>query len=459
MAKVSKSILKKIQNDAARRLPNSRRISTNLYIQDEVIKRRTTIKAHRQKISVPKNSVMVFADDEPEYNWAHDCRYLLYGVANGDYYNEVASRFPPYLAKPPDTFNAFHQPVVVTPIEKKIWPLRPPFRLPFIRRRGRRYAVLFSGASNNRHVNDLEFLYRTLVDIYYFAEDDVYVLNFDGSVNYNAPPQPVETWPGNDTAYRMNVRGNGTKSDLDDVLDELKGKIKKEDLLLIHTNNHGGHDGSSSYLCTYSDEDYPAPDFAEKLAEFPKFKDLIVMMEQCHSGGFNKYIAEKSTADRTSVASACLEHRSSIGGPDFDPFARDWIAAITCCDPYGVELSSSPDTSGDNKVSAIEAFNYADSIHHSYDTPLFTEASEEDGKHYLNQRYRVIGLYKEQIIKKLKPIWERMPEDEYTNFVKDKLITDLLKIETDYKEERDLSRIDLSGLANRIDEVIQRAID
>jgi hypothetical protein len=77
--------------------------------------------------------------------------------------------------------------------------------------------------------------------------------------------------------------------------------LKADDLLLIHTNNHGGHNGTESYLCTYSGPDYLASDFAAKLGKLPKFNCLMVMMEQCHSGGFNAPILANSTATLTSV--------------------------------------------------------------------------------------------------------------------------------------------------------------
>jgi len=41
----------------------------------------------------------------------------------------------------------------------------------------------------------------------------------------------------------MPVKDKGTKADLDAAIDDVKMKLKKDDLLLIHTNNHGGYDG------------------------------------------------------------------------------------------------------------------------------------------------------------------------------------------------------------------------
>ncbi|MBS0423729.1 MAG: hypothetical protein JSR71_04715 [Proteobacteria bacterium] len=87
-----------------------------------------------------------------------------------------------------------------------------------------------------------------------------------------------------------------------------------------------------------------ASDFANTLATLPKHYCMMVMMEQCHAGGFNAPILAKSPATNTSVSSACLELNNSIGGAQFDPFARDWIAAIAGHTLYGGALACNPDT-------------------------------------------------------------------------------------------------------------------
>ena len=68
---------------------------------------------------------------------------------------------------------------------------------------------------------------------------------------------------------------------------------------------------------TYSGPYYYAADFATKVATLPKYDTLMVMMEQCHSGGFNSPVFANSTAALTTVASACVEPNNSIGGAGF----------------------------------------------------------------------------------------------------------------------------------------------
>jgi hypothetical protein len=376
----------RVRDDAVRRLSWTNARKSNLYIQREVLKRGTDLRAYQQRIPVRQNTVMVFADDAPLLNWGHACRYILYDAETAQPYDEVQAQFPPYLTNVPESFQLFHEPV--PRLAERLWYIRPWLRCPIRVPRGQRYAVLFSGSSNNRHTNDLEFLYRTLRDIYGFADDHIYCLNYDGTINYSGSPQPVANWPGDNTPYRMPVQGSGTKADLDTALDDLKTRLKADDLLLIHTNNHGGWDGwGKSYLVTYSGPAYYANDFANKLATLPKFRHLMVMMEQCHAGGFNAPILAKSTATYTSVSSACIESKNSIGGPQYDPFARDWIAAMTGHTPNGGALASNPDTDFNGKVEAKEAHDYADSVHDPYDSPFYSESNPAAGQADLGQHY------------------------------------------------------------------------
>lgn len=380
------SVLEKIQLDAFQRMSWVNSKSTNLYINENPLKAGESIKAYEQEIPLNRKTTMVFADEAPMYNWAHPCRFLLYDAEDGDLYDEINARFPPYLIKQPDTYRVFHEPIkpIVGVLERGRyldWTRKFGDLLKRYDERGKRYAVLFSGASNNRHVNDLEFLYRTLIDVYDFHPNNIHVLNYDGTVNYSGYPQPVVSWPGDNTPYRMPVHGQGTKSEFEAVFNNLINVLKSRDLLFIHTNNHGGHNGTESYLCTFSAPSYTASDFATKLSELPNYKMLIVMMEQCHSGGFNNPIISNSTADETSVASACGEFASSIGGPDFDPFARDWISAMNGTDPYGSALAFDPNIIGDGVISASEAYNYADTVKDPYDTPVYNDSPIGCGDH------------------------------------------------------------------------------
>jgi hypothetical protein len=231
-------------------------------------------------------------------------------------------------------------------------------------------------------------------------------------------------WPGDGTNYRIHLTGAGTRAAFESAIDDLKTKIKADDLLLIHTNNHGGYDGTpgTANLCTYPSWDgYYATDFANKVGELPHFNKLIVMMEQCHAGGFNSPIIAHSPAHATSVASAATEPNNSYVTADgnWDPFARDWIAAQAGHNAFGAALAFNPDADGNGKVEAEEAYAYADAVKDPRDTPNFSESSEEGGDVTLRQEYTIWWWWWwcEIIHRIFYPIYLKLPPEEYERFL------------------------------------------
>lgn len=369
-----KSLLKEnvsslIQNSTSDNAANS----INLHLFDQIIDAGTKLIVGQEQHVVNRKSALIFADHAPLLNWGHDCEYLLFDTENGRLLEKVPSQFPPLDFE----FNRYLFEDIFTPVRFEpsqtitdviAGALKGTF-LPFIQ--GERYAILFSGMSNNRHVNDMEFLYRTLIDTYGFKAANIFVLNHDGTLNYNGGPTPIVAWPGDGTAYRMKVDGKGIQADFEKILEKVGKKLSEKDFLLIHTNNHGGHDGTQSNLCTYpSWAAYTASDFAAKIKKLPKFDTLMVMMEQCHSGGFINPILTNSPAKSTHVAAACVELNNSAGGADFDPYALDWIAGVTGHYGDNSNLKQNIDTTADGRISASEAHNYAKAVKVAFDTPV-----------------------------------------------------------------------------------------
>jgi hypothetical protein len=184
----------------------------------------------------------------------------------------------------------------------------------------------------------------------------------------------------------------------------------------------------------------------------------MVMMEQCHAGGFNAAIVAHSTATLTSVSSACEELKSSIGGTYFDPFARDWIAAMTGNTPYGGALASNPDTDGSGKVSAREAHDYADAVKDAYDTPVYSESSAAAGNYYLGQRYWYIWpVYCRLLVKILRPYYLRRTIPEFYEIVHTKLLPQLKGVEAKLASVSAMQELELSEvLANIVKKTMGR---
>jgi hypothetical protein len=380
-------IFDRVRDRAYRSLTADQRYTTNLHLDHRIYEKGEQLGPEFQNIKVDRASILVFADDAPLANFAHPCRYLLHDPANGALHTEIPARFPPYLTKPPETLTVFHEPVRLQPNPDifRVWPI---LRCPIPIRDGNRYAILYSGMSNMRHLNDLEFCYRMLVDRYGFDTNNIYTLNYDGTLN--TQDGMAGLWPGDNTAYRINVTGQGNRAAFQNAFNALKPKLKAHDLLFIHTNNHGGTSAGVCFLCTYpSWGTYTSTDFATDLGGLPKYRDLIVMMEQCEAGGFNVPTVAASTADHTSIASAALATESSWGSSDghWDCFARDWIAAQIGHDPYGAALAFNPDGNMNGVIEAEEAFGYANTVKYSGDSPCFDESSEAGGDIALGQHY------------------------------------------------------------------------
>jgi hypothetical protein len=411
------AVFQRVRTHAFNSLSFETRETTNLHLDEHIYEEGEQIGPEFQNVVAERPTIVVFADDEPRANFGHECRYLLYHSATGDFDREVPARFPPVTdATQPKTLQPFHEPVQFAgdAIRFRVYP--PVWRCPIIIPEGNRYAILYSGMSNKRHLNDMEFLYRTLIDVYAFNPAHIYALSYDGTLNTQDGVQTL--WPGDGTAYRIKVTGPGDRAAFEAAVDELKTKMHTLDTLLIHCNNHGDYDGvpGTSFLCTYpSWGKYYNADFSNKLGELPHYRQLIVMLEQCNSGGFNASILAKSTADAASVASAAIESKSSYVSADgnWDPFARDWIAAQAGHDPFGAALAFNPDADGDGKIEAEEAFGYANAVKIPLDSPNFSESSEAGGDVALGQQYLVWWWWCRILYDALEKYRVKLPQHEY----------------------------------------------
>ncbi len=380
---ISDEIKEKIKKDAMSKVEKLNKIEkANIYFYEDKLPEDTDTvgffidNAASFKAKPQEENVLVLVDHEPQYNWGHDCQHLIYNADTGDHQETIDSRFPPVtFIEKPEKYETLNAPVKF--IEEKEFEVKaiPALDNLLYSVSGKRYALLYSGMSNNRHVNDIEYLYRVLIDVYKFDANKIFVHNMDGTINYYGGPHPVRNWPGDNTPYRMVVNENGSKARLFSRLNSLKGLLKKNDLLFIHTNNHGGGptDPSSpddATLCCYPNWDScTSTEFINKFKELPNFDTLVVMMEQCHSGGFSKPIIDNSPARKTSFAAACLKTKSSMGGANFDPFAYEWIKSIN------------------TGVTVTAAYKYAKEHTVAYDTPNYADAPRRCGKNIFLSAY------------------------------------------------------------------------
>jgi hypothetical protein len=413
---ISLPIKEKIKQDAliyARELKIEQ--TANLHLFTEALEVGQKLRAGPIETEVKVKTAVVLDDLMPMYNWAHPAKVLLYDADKGQLYKTIETHFPPtVMENQPSKVEALSAPVgMIDTLKGKIVKTTPPWipKTSLVKR----YAILFSGNSSFRHLNDLEFLYRTLIDHYGFQPEDIFTLNYNGTLSFQGASNPVINWPGDNTPYRLagHINGSGTREAMEAALDQIAAKIKSSDLLFIHTNDHGAGpgDGVDDYcLNAYSLggwSPYYVTDFVNKLKSLPKFDKLMVMMEQCRSGGFVTPIIDNSPANWTHVCAAVRASDYSLGGICFDPFAQDWIAAMTGHYQGDASLTQNVDPDGNSRISATEAFNYANADHHYGDTPTSADKPKDYGA------YIFLGLPKNDPI-----ITKRIPSEQVIQLIR-----------------------------------------
>jgi hypothetical protein len=252
-----------------------------------------------------------------------------------------------------------------------------------------KYAVLISGNSGSckPYLNELSFLYTTLINNYGFTPENIYVIqywnnawDFDGDFI-------------NDSDYAA------TRANIFAVFDTLDyGKdVDEDDLVLVYTTDHGWSDGKGSYMNLINDERLYASEMDSLLTNLEDqdvanyWPNLLCVFEQCRSGGFVDAISPYA---KRAVCSACKANEgSSWDGGDrgdadhyksncYSAFAYYWIAAMNGAHPEGDTTRA--DTNGDGYVSFKEAYRYAE-VNDEYadtgsETPQYYECTQGYGK-------------------------------------------------------------------------------
>lgn len=283
-----------------------------------------------------------------------------------------------------------------------------------------RYAILFSGgikpASNhNRYWNDLKFMYSTLVNEHGFDKNNFAILYADGKQKDK----------------KMPVHYKGTKNDLETAFKLLRQVSDENDLVFFFMTNHGGGfkaadkstkgcywdtSGKEWKGCPHywggaldTDGDEGSEQLSEKdykidfngdgdktdqvswdetlygwlgddilddefgmLFDGLKYKHLIVVMEQCFSGGLIPDTTQ-ATSNRLVMAAASQYEPSWAMPPtyDYNEFSYFFTAALNGAFPGGSKADA--DSDNDGKISIMEAFNFAQKEDSRPETPHYED--------------------------------------------------------------------------------------
>lgn len=146
-----------------------------------------------------------------------------------------------------------------------------------------KYTILLSGGVSkvhnySRYKNDLEWVYRVLIEDCGYNVDNIFVLYCDGQpLQYNN--QEVKSM----AAKERNVL---------DCLDGLIDKLSENDIFTMVVSNHGGNDGGGN-INLWGSEVISLEDLAKKLNSIKARKNII--LGECYAGNILDYDIENST--------------------------------------------------------------------------------------------------------------------------------------------------------------------
>ncbi|MCX7022443.1 MAG: T9SS type A sorting domain-containing protein [bacterium] len=252
-------------------------------------------------------------------------------------------------------------------------------------RAGVRYALLMSGGASqgNNHIrywNDMAFMYWTLINVYGYDENDIFVLMSDGD------DPAVDRSDGTNSPTDLDGDGDQdyedpcTRTYVFQYLDNLAATVTTNDSLFIFTTDHGGGASDNVYLNLWNFEELQDDEFAAELDTI-SFSQCIITMEQCFSGGFIDDIQTTGT-ENVVISTSSNGNEYSWAMPPYyyyDTYVYFWTAGVNGEFPgWPVDMGggvSDADADDDGTVTAHEGYIYALAEDFSDEHPQYYDAS------------------------------------------------------------------------------------
>ena len=359
----------------------------DVYISNTIVSSESIVGV-RNEISPDYDSWLIFIDDLPKANWAHPCRYAYVNIADSSYV-VYERRMPPYLGQ-----------MSLLTEKREVIGNKELFNIPTRTNNGfsanHNYAVILSGGISKemnyeRYWNDCSAIYSTLVNIYNYPKDHIYVIMSDGtdpgldlytSNGYVSSPLDL------DGDYIDDIQYAATHDNVELVFDELGERMSSDDELFIFTIDHGDRVNSSSVICLWgydgTNNYYSETDLSDALDAINCAK-INICMGQCFSGGFINALS----ANNRVITTACGTFEASYPLNDsYDAFVYYWVSAIKGSEPNGTPVNA--DTNNDGFVSMSEAFNYVVSHDNSGEYPNYNSNPQDLGASLLLKSSDVI---------------------------------------------------------------------
>lgn len=353
----------------------------DVYISQAPVSNQTTISLwdNTSVNLVYANNWICFVDDWPFANWAHQCRYIIIDAASGNYQIQNKKFYPFDLETSYTSISQMPRPTITN------LPSQPDIITNKAEPNANLYAIIINGDSDTRFQNDASAIYCTLIDIYGYTKENIFVhavsaFDMDGDDN-----------PNNDFDY------SSTKVSIEHTLEEMAGttstlseipKLNPDDQLFIFISSHGvrDDDDNSRILIpgAYPLYDYELADLVDNI----NCAQFICMVEACESGGFYDKLMNyddatvlcKNRSVQTSSNIQLSWHEWWMTGGYYNEFVYYWTAAVRGIYPAAEspwtpvavtgsrDFSSNipshpgdydPDINEDGIVQMSEAFDYA----------------------------------------------------------------------------------------------------
>lgn len=207
----------------------------------------------------------------------------------------------------------------------------------------KKYALLVAGRSELRHLNDLEYSYRTLTSKCNIPPQNIFVLYYNGAMHFDLMDfkylHSAPLYYQDNTRLTIDIRGEATQQTLKHTFSKLGLMLSSEDMLYVMTSGHGScrelhlskdveqPNAESELSCALKHPAIGAELFGHLLGQLPSYRSLVVVMGQCYSGGFQDSVMTNSTATTTLFSAACESDKESAGDEHFTPFLHYWMTS------------------------------------------------------------------------------------------------------------------------------------
>src|SRR2546421_3383277 len=197
--------------------------------------------------------------------------------------------------------------------------------------------------------------------------------------------------PDNDTfyAYRPhqipNVRGPSNRRALTNWFNNDGARLGEGDRLFIYFTGHGGpgRPERNSTMAMWEDRSLNVADFSSMLDRLSPKVQVVLLMVQCHAGGFADVIfrdgrpgARLTSARRCGFFATAFDRRAAgctadVDEEDYHDYSTTFLAAMAGKTRTGQRVAP-PDYNGDGRVSLAEAHAYVLLHSDTIDLPVTT---------------------------------------------------------------------------------------